>query len=90
MHHHFESVLCTESTESQVKSLLQIILPLIIKCSILMTDKTGELRETVSLFKMERLRNLCIKSFLFKAYKGEIWLRLWGATFWVQSVQHKT
>lgn len=83
-------MLCTESTELQIESLLQIILPLIIKCSILMIDKTGELRETVSLFKMERLRNLCIKSFLFQAYKGEIWLRLWGATFWVQSVQHKT
>lgn len=48
--------------------------------SILMIEITGELRETVSLFKMERLRNLCIKSILFQAYKGEIWLRLWGAT----------
>jgi len=86
----FESVLCTETTELQLNSLLQVILPLIIKCSVLMLEIRGELRKTVSLFKIECLGNLCIKSILFQAYKEEIWLRLWGATFWVQSVQHKT
>lgn len=51
---------------------------------------TGDLRETVSLVKIGHLRNLCIKSILPEAQKGEIWLRLWGATFWAQSAQHKT
>lgn len=55
-----------------------------------MVEVTEELREMVTLFKIEHLRNLCIKSVLPEAQKREIWLRLWGATFWAQSAQHKT
>lgn len=46
MHHCFEWVQCTESTELQLKSLLQMILPLIIECSVLIIRITGELKQS--------------------------------------------
>lgn len=74
MHHDFEIVLCTESTELQLKSILNYFT---FNYQMLHFDDRGNRRiERKNLTKIKHFRNLCIKSILFQAYMGEIYLRL--------------